>query len=226
MQRRTCAGSEPLAARLQRWQASTCCATKTCCAQSLRAQRKVLCCLLGKGLEPMAIAKEALKSLGRQSLLQALCGEGAQNLQAENAAFSAHLRDCKDLLKSVKGWLLHWESVEFRPKCVERESSNSQSTLKPCRPFAQSELTTMDAVHKLLSNCKRWAKKLSASSSWKWTWCKAERDEPQASEQRKQSLRCGNGDDYDGRGDVDSAVLARRSPSLSFSWILFTQTCS
>ena len=81
----------------------------------------------------------------------------AQNVQAENAAFSAHLRDCKDLLKSVKGWLLHWKSVEFAFEAdsgeyVEGESV--QSTLKTLQTLLRkSELTTMDAVHKLLSNC-------------------------------------------------------------------------
>ena len=114
-----------------------------------------------KGSNLWRSLKKPWKSLakGVKACFKPSAEKEAQNLQAENAAFSAHLRDCKDLLKSVKGWLLHWESVEFAfeadgGECVERESSNSQSTLKTLQTLLRkSELTTMDAVHKLLSNC-------------------------------------------------------------------------
>ena len=115
-----------------------------------------------KGSNLWRSLKKPWKSLakGVKACFKPSAEKEAQNLQAENAAFSAHLRDCKDLLKSVKGWLLHWESVEFAfeadgGECVERESSNSQSTLKTLQTLLRkSELTTMDAVHKLLSNCR------------------------------------------------------------------------
>mmetsp|Transcript_6204 Transcript_6204/g.18460 ORF Transcript_6204/g.18460 Transcript_6204/m.18460 type:complete len:271 (-) Transcript_6204:268-1080(-) len=82
--------------------------------------------------------------------------------KAEGNAAESRLRECRELLKEVKCWLLHWNSTqsafhdgsEGAVRVGEPEAPEAQRALQTIQAMLKkSESYACDAVSKLLSNC-------------------------------------------------------------------------